>query len=145
MTGNSLRLRLAKCNQRYLPCKAEITTHLCCVRQTPDLCKALRHSRVLWSWPSLLPPQTQAQVSAVCSCLQSASSTCLNLRWSHSHCWGLAAGILVAALTNVNEMTTFLQIDMRTPSLSICTATLLALLKRRTVLKNKGRNYWFCN
>lgn len=110
LTGN--RLKPAKCNQRSLSCKAEITIHLCCVR-LQAFARPWGHSQALWSQLLLLPPQTHEQSSAACSWLESLKHLviCLHLRWSHSHCWGLAAGILVGVLTNANEITTFLLIQ----------------------------------
>lgn len=151
MTGNSLRLKLEKCNQRYLPCKAEITIHLCCVRQTPDLCKALRTqpSAVI---PALAAPSPDTGTGLCCvqlltECLEHLVIFRLlsepEMVWFSllgAGCWDTCCSSYKCKWNNFPSDT-----DMKTPSLSICTATLLALLKRRTVLKNKGRKYWFCN
>lgn len=67
LTENSLRLKRTKCNQRYLPCKTEITIHFSCVRETPGFCKALRiqPSAVI---PALAAPSPDT--GAVLCCMQ---------------------------------------------------------------------------
>lgn len=116
LTENSLRHKLTECNQRYLPCETEITIHLCCVKETLDFCRALRiqPSAVI---PALAAPSPDTRAVLCCvqlvrECLKHLVIFRLVWTWD-GHiltAGGLAAGILVAVLTNANEITTFLLI-----------------------------------
>lgn len=152
LTENSLRLKLVKCNQRYLPCKAEITIHLCCVTQTADFCKALRTqpSAVI---PALAAPSPDAGavlrcVQLVTECLQHlvifrplSEPEMVSFSLLGAGCWDTCCSSYKYKWNDNFPSDT----DMKTSSLSICTARLLVLERRRTVLKNKGRNYWSWN